>query len=120
MRTDSVHLSEQAIAAARSCVEQLYGFNTLAPNPASTPPKKQEAQAIRPAGSTFRTPQETGLSGRERALYELIWKRTVATQMADARQTQITVGLQVEDAGFRSSGKRIDFPGFTRLCGRFG
>ena len=118
MRTDSVHLSEQALAAARSCVEQLYGLQYLSPKPRQYTTKSKGAQeaheAIRPAGSTFRTPQETGLSGREGALYELIWKRTVATQMADARQTQITVGLQVEDAGFRSSGKRIDFPGFLR------
>jgi DNA topoisomerase-1 len=118
MRTDSVHLSEQAIAAARSCVEQLYGKQYLSPQPRQYTTKSKGAQeaheAIRPAGSTFRTPQETGLSGREFALYDLIWKRTVATQMADSRQTQITVQLQVEDAGFRSSGKRIDFPGFLR------
>jgi DNA topoisomerase-1 len=118
MRTDSVHLSEQAITAARSCVEQLYGKQYLSPKPRQYTTKSKGAQeaheAIRPAGNTFRTPQETGLSGRELALYDLIWKRTVATQMADARQTQITVGLQVEDAGFRSSGKRIDFPGYLR------
>ncbi|MBW4616752.1 MAG: type I DNA topoisomerase [Desmonostoc vinosum HA7617-LM4] len=118
MRTDSVHLSEQAIAAARSCVEQLYGKQYLSPQPRQYTTKSKGAQeaheAIRPAGSTFRTPQETGLSGREFALYDLIWKRTVATQMADSRQTQITVQLQVEDAGFRSSGKRIDFPGYLR------
>lgn len=118
MRTDSVHLSDQAIAAARSCVEKLYGKQFLSPKPRNYTTKSKGAQeaheAIRPAGSTFRTPQETGLSGREFALYDLIWKRTVASQMADARQTQITVQLQVEDAGFRSSGKRIDFPGFLR------
>lgn len=118
MRTDSVHLSEQAIAAARNCVEQLYGKQYLSPKPRHYTTKSKGAQeaheAIRPAGSTFRTPQETGLSGRELALYDLIWKRTVATQMADAQQTQITVQIQVEDAGFRSSGKRIDFPGYLR------
>jgi DNA topoisomerase-1 len=118
MRTDSVHLSDQAITAARTCVEQLYGKNYLSPQPRQYTTKSKGAQeaheAIRPAGSTFRTPQETGLSGRELAVYDLIWKRTVASQMADCRQTQITVQLQVEDAGFRSSGKRIDFPGFLR------
>src|ERR687886_1719616 len=118
MRTDSVHLSEQAIAAARSCVEQMYGQQYLSPKPRQYATKSKGAQeaheAIRPAGSTFRTPKETGLSGRELALYDLIWKRTVACQMADSRQTQITVQLQVEDAGFRSSGKRIDFPGYLR------
>ncbi|WGV25514.1 type I DNA topoisomerase [Halotia branconii] len=118
MRTDSVHLSDQAVAAARSCVEQLYGQNYLSPQPRQYTTKSKGAQeaheAIRPAGSTFRTPQETGLSGREFAVYDLIWKRTVASQMADSRQTQISVQLQVEDAGFRSSGKRIDFPGYLR------
>jgi len=118
MRTDSVHLSEQAIAAARSCVEQKYGQQYLSPKPRQYTTKSKGAQeaheAIRPAGSTFRTPKETGLGSRELALYDLIWKRTVASQMADSRQTQITVQLQVEDAGFRSSGKRIDFPGYLR------
>jgi len=66
MRTDSVHLSEQAIAAARSCVEQLTASNTQPQTPPVHHKSKgaQEAhEAIRPAGSTFRTPQETGLSG---------------------------------------------------------
>ena len=118
MRTDSVHLSEQAIAAARSCVEQKYGKQYLSPKPRQYTTKSKGAQeaheAIRPAGSTFRTPKETGLGGRDLALYDLIWKRTVACQMADSQQTQITVQLQVEDGGFRSSGKRIDFPGYLR------
>ncbi|MEO8893300.1 MAG: type I DNA topoisomerase [Coleofasciculaceae cyanobacterium] len=118
MRTDSVHLSAQAITAARSCVEQMYGTPYLSPQPRQYTTKSKGAQeaheAIRPAGSSFRTPKETGLGGRDLALYDLIWKRTVACQMADSRQTQITVQLQVEDAGFRSSGKRIDFPGYLR------
>ncbi|MFP4102527.1 type I DNA topoisomerase [Coleofasciculus sp.] len=118
MRTDSVHLSAQAIAAARSCVEQMYGQQYLSPKPRQYSTKSKAAQeaheAIRPAGSIFRTPRDTGLSGRELQLYELIWKRTVASQMADSRQTHITVDLEVEDAGFRSTGKRIDFPGYLR------
>ena len=118
MRTDSVHLSTQAIDAARSCVEEKYGPEYLSPKPRQYSTKAKGAQeaheAIRPAGSTFRTPQETGLSGRDLQLYELIWKRTVASQMAEARQTHITVKLQVEDAEFRATGKRIDFPGFFR------
>lgn len=118
MRTDSVHLSDQAIAAARSSVEKLYGQQYLSPQPRQYTTKSKGAQeaheAIRPAGSTFRTPQETPLGGRELAIYDLIWKRTVASQMADSRQTQISVQLQVEDAGFRSSGKRIEFPGYLR------
>jgi DNA topoisomerase I len=118
MRTDSVHLSEQAIQAARHCVEQMYGKAYLSPEPRHYTTKSKGAQeaheAIRPAGSHFRTPQETELKERELALYDLIWKRTVACQMAEARQTFVTVDLQVEDAGFRASGKRIDFPGFFR------
>ena len=118
MRTDSVHLSGQAIAASRDCVQQMYGTEYLSPQPRQYTTKSKGAQeaheAIRPAGSSFRTPQQTNLSGRDLKLYDLIWKRTVATQMADARQTQITVQIQVEDAGFRASGKRIDFAGFFR------
>jgi len=118
MRTDSVHLSEQAIAAARSCVQELYGSEYLSPQPRKYTTKSKGAQeaheAIRPAGSTFRTPQQTGLDGVDFRLYDLIWKRTVASQMADARQTHVTLLTQVEDAGFRSSGKRIDFAGFLR------
>ena len=118
MRTDSVHLSGQAIAAARSCVEQMYGKHYLSPQPRQYTTKSKGAQeaheAIRPAGSSFRTPDETGLSGREFALYDLIWKRTVASQMAEARLTQLSVTIEVDDAEFRASGKRIDFPGFFR------
>ncbi len=118
MRTDSVHLSDQAIAAARSCVETMYGKAYLSPKPRQYTTKSKGAQeaheAIRPAGNHFRTPKETGLAAQELALYDLIWKRTVACQMAEARLTQIVVNLEVEDAGFRSAGKRIDFPGFFR------
>ncbi|BAZ10510.1 DNA topoisomerase I [Calothrix sp. NIES-4071] len=118
MRTDSVNLSSQAVSAARDCVEKLYGKDYLSPQPRQYTTKSKGAQeaheAIRPAGSSFRTPQETGLTGREFQLYDLIWKRTVACQMADSRQTQITVQLTVEDAGFRASGKRIDFEGYLR------
>ena len=118
MRTDSVHLSEQAISAARTCVTEKYGKEYLSPKPRQYSTKSKGAQeaheAIRPAGETFRSPQETGLQGRELALYDLIWKRTVASQMANAKLTQISVQLAVEDAEFRSSGKRIDFAGFFR------
>ncbi|MEM9137393.1 MAG: type I DNA topoisomerase, partial [Cyanobacteria bacterium P01_F01_bin.42] len=118
MRTDSVHLSKQAIAAARSCVETLYGQEYLSAKARQYNTKSKGAQeaheAIRPAGQSFRTPKETGLKAKELSVYELIWKRTVATQMAEAKQTNISVQIKVDDAGFRSSGKRIDFPGFFR------
>ncbi|WP_309739987.1 type I DNA topoisomerase, partial [Chamaesiphon sp. OTE_20_metabat_361] len=107
MRTDSVSLSAQAIEAARSCVLEKYGQEYLSPTPRQYSTKSKGAQeaheAIRPAGSSFRTPRETGLSAKELQLYDLVWKRTVASQMADARQTQLSVDLQVENAGFRSS-----------------
>jgi DNA topoisomerase-1 len=72
------------------------------------------ARGHSPAGSHFRTPEESGLAGIERDLYDLIWKRTVACQMADARVTSVIVQLEVEEAQFRASGKRIDFAGFLR------
>lgn len=118
MRTDSVFLSQQAIHGACGCVERLYGKEYLHSTTRQYQTKSKGAQeaheAIRPAGSAFRTPQETGLSGRELALYDLIWKRTVATQMAEARQTHLTVSIVAEEARFRATGKRIDFPGFFR------
>ncbi len=118
MRTDSVHLSEQAISAARACVTTKYGTDYLSPKPRQYATKSKGAQeaheAIRPAGSTFRTPKETGLTGREASLYDLIWKRTVASQMAEARQTNVTASIEEENALFRATGKRIDFPGFFR------
>ncbi|MFM1811361.1 MAG: type topoisomerase, partial [Cyanobacteriota bacterium] len=123
MRTDSVHLSDQAIGAARSCVEAKYGKDYLSPGPRQFSTKARNAQeaheAIRPAGESFRDPAATGLDGRDLALYELIWKRTVASQMADARLTMLSVDLEVDGgalgtASFRASGKRIDFAGFFR------
>ena len=118
MRTDSVNLSTQAITAARECVERLYGESFLPPKPRLYTGKSVHAQeaheAIRPAGSHFRTPDESKLTGREYEVYDLIWKRTVASQMPDARITALVVTLDVEDATFRATGKRIDFPGFLR------
>ena len=123
MRTDSVHLSDQAINAARSCVAAKYGKEYLSPAARQFTTKARNAQeaheAIRPAGDSFRDPAATGLDGRDLALYELIWKRTVASQMAEARLTMLAVELQVDCgalglASFRASGKRIDFAGFFR------
>ena len=118
MRTDSTSLSKQAIAAARSCVENKYGKDYLSDKPRQFSTKSKGAQeaheAIRPSGEVFRTPQDTPLKERELRLYDLIWKRTVATQMAEARQTNITAQIAVDDAIFRATGKRIDFPGFFR------
>ncbi|MEL7067550.1 MAG: type I DNA topoisomerase [Cyanobacteria bacterium J06581_3] len=118
MRTDSTSLSKQAIAAARTCVEAKYGKDYLSPKPRQFSTKSKGAQeaheAIRPSGEVFRIPKETPLKERELKLYDLIWKRTVATQMAEARQTNITMQIEVDDAVFKATGKRIDFPGFFR------
>ena len=118
MRTDSTHLSDQAVEAARESIVRLYGRDYLPPKPRfyrNTARNAQEAhEAIRPAGAHFRTPEETGLSGRERDIYDLIWKRTMACQMPDARVTTVTVSIDVDEARFRASGTRIDFAGFRR------
>ena len=118
MRTDSVHLSEQAIGAARARVKQLYGDPYLSPGPRQFTTKSKGAQeaheAIRPAGTEMKTAAELRLSGQEERLYTLIWERTVASQMADARITQLTALIEADDAVFRASGRRIDFAGFFR------
>ncbi len=122
MRTDSTHLSAEAVSACRSAVESRYGSNYLSDGPRQYAGQVRNAQeaheAIRPAGSEMKTRDELGLTGVEGALYDLIWKRTVATQMADARLRFTTVMVK-SDVGddeviFRASGKRIDFPGFFR------
>ena len=99
MRTDSTNLSEQALGAARRQAAELYGPEFVPDRPrvyASKAKNAQEAhEAIRPAGDAFRTPAQMSgqLSGDEFRLYELIWKRTVASQMADARGSTATVRL---------------------------
>ena len=118
MRTDSVHLSEQAINAARDCVLLKYGNKYLSDKPRQFSSKAINAQeaheAIRPAGEKFKTPKETELTGRDLSLYDLIWKRTVASQMANAELTMINAEISVGNAIFKSSGKSIDFAGFFR------
>jgi DNA topoisomerase I len=117
MRTDSVSLSAQAIDAARACARE-FGPEYVPEKPrfyANKSANAQEAhEAIRPSGERFTPPDETGLSGRELRLYDLIWKRTVASQMPDSRQTRMVVTITADNAEFRASGKRIDFAGFIR------
>jgi DNA topoisomerase I len=126
MRTDSVTLSDTAIAAARDQVRELFGSEYL-PDEARVYQSKvknaQEAhEAIRPAGDSFRTPAETGLTGDEFRLYELIWMRTVASQMRDAQGRSVTVRLGARTAGdnagidceFTASGRVITFHGFLK------
>ena len=123
MRTDSVNLSAQAITAARNSAKALYGADHVSPTTrvyASKTKNAQEAhEAIRPAGDSFKTPGELApeLSRDEFALYDLIWKRTVASQMADARKLQMRVDLDaITNDGraviFRANGSVLIFPGF--------
>lgn len=119
MRTDSTFLSNEAIGAARSCIQSKYGREYLTDQPRNYAAKKvkgaQEAhEAIRPAGNQFIDPDETGLTGTQFKLYDLVWKRTVASQMVDARQKQVSAKIQVGDAIFGASGMTIEFPGFLR------
>ncbi|MFD1859458.1 type I DNA topoisomerase [Aeromicrobium camelliae] len=123
MRTDSVTLSQTAIAAARAQVKELYGASYLPDKPRVYTGKVKNAQeaheAIRPAGESFRTPRQTGLSGDELRLYELIWKRTVASQMADAKGEQVSIRIGAEaasgeDVEFATSGRTITFYGFLK------
>jgi len=123
MRTDSTTLSETAVAAARSQAAELYGSDHVASAPRRYDRKVKNAQeaheAIRPAGDTFRTPGEVQreLSADEFALYDLVWKRTLASQMADARvaTTTVTIGAVAtdgRDVEFTASGTVTLFAGF--------
>ena len=123
MRTDSVSLSAQALNAARAQATELYGPEYIDASPRVWANKSKNAQeaheAIRPAGDTFRTPGEVSkeLTGDEFLLYELIWKRTVASQMVNAQvaTTTIKFGAQTadgKDSEFSSSGTVVIFPGF--------
>jgi len=125
MRTDSVNLSETAIAAARRQIAELYGERSVPPEPRRYTGKVKNAQeaheAIRPAGDSFRTPAEVAneISGDEFRLYELIWRRTVASQMTDAVGNSISVRIRAvssaqEEADFGATGKTITDPGFLR------
>ncbi|WP_228979637.1 type I DNA topoisomerase [Streptomyces sp. DH12] len=123
MRTDSTTLSETAVSAARAQVTQLYGADYLPSAPRTYAGKVKNAQeaheAIRPSGDRFRTPAETGLTGDQFRLYELIWKRTVASQMKDAVGNSVTVRIggrssDGRDVEFSASGKTITFHGFMK------
>ncbi|WP_179445225.1 type I DNA topoisomerase [Naumannella cuiyingiana] len=136
MRTDSVNLSNSAIGAARDQVRQLFGQQYLPDKPRIYSSKVKNAQeaheAIRPAGDSFRTPAQTGLSGDAFRLYELIWMRTIASQMADARGETISVRIRADldqpvrlelatgdrhdapDALLTASGRTITFHGFLK------
>ena len=122
MRTDSTRLSSQAIDAARDGIVSQYGEEYLFERVRNYTTKGKSAQeaheAIRPSGSKFILPEKSGLKDREFKLYDLIWKRTIATQMAEAEleftNATITATNNGTSADFRASGKKILFPGFFR------
>ena len=125
MRTDSTTLSESAINAARNQASQLYGAEYVHPSPRQYTRKVKNAQeaheAIRPAGDVFQTPGQlhSALDTDEFRLYELIWQRTVASQMADARGTTLSLRISGnartgEAVVFNASGRTITFAGFLK------
>ena len=123
MRTDSTTLSQTAIDAARRQARELYGTEYVPDSPRVYTSKVKNAQeaheAIRPAGDSFRTPAQSRLSGDELRVYELIWKRTVASQMKDATGESVSVRVSGrssagEEAEFGASGKVIAFHGFLK------
>lgn len=119
MRTDSPNLSKEAIGGARKSVETLYGSEYLSDKTRQFASKAKGAQeaheAIRPAGSDFKHPDEIGMDGKEKALYELIWKRTLASQMKEAKKSNMAIKIKVDDCEFSANGSRITFPGFLRV-----
>ncbi len=125
LRTDSTTLSPTAIQAARTQARELYGDAYVPAQPRQYTRKVKNAQeaheAIRPAGDSFRTPGDIAreVEGDDFRLYELIWQRTVASQMADARGTTVSIRITGtaatgEDVTFASSGRTITFPGFLK------
>nr|WP_296764253.1 type I DNA topoisomerase [Rhodococcus sp. (in: high G+C Gram-positive bacteria)] len=125
MRTDSTTLSESAISAARTQAAELYGPEYVHPTPRQYTRKVKNAQeaheAIRPAGDVFQTPGQlhSALQTDEYRLYELIWQRTVASQMADLRGTTLTLRITGtagtgEECTFSASGRTITFAGFLK------
>jgi DNA topoisomerase-1 len=123
MRTDSVTLSETAVTAARTQVAELFGREYLPDRPRTYQSKVKNAQeaheAIRPAGDFFRTPAQTGLNSDDFKLYELIWMRTVASQMKDAEGRSVSVRVAAtsatgEECEFSASGRVILFHGFLK------
>ena len=123
MRTDSTTLSQTALDAARAQVRELYGPDYLPDAPRQYTRKVKNAQeaheAIRPAGDAFRTPgQLSGVTADEHRLYDLIWKRTIASQMVDAKGQTLSVRItaQTQDAAciFAASGRTITFMGFLK------
>jgi DNA topoisomerase-1 len=120
MRTDSTNLSDEAVRAARNHVLNQYGKDYLPDSPRIYKTNVKNAQeaheAVRPAGSSFELPEnlKDRLTNEQFRLYDLIWKRTVASQMSDARGKRKQLIVEIDDAQFSVSGKTIEFPGYLR------
>jgi DNA topoisomerase-1 len=118
MRTDSTRLSSQAISSARKRVEAEYGRDYLSSKPRGYSDQSGDAQdaheAVRPSGTAMHTARDLNLTGREAALYDMIWKRTVASQMADVVRDTVTAKIMADDAEFTAVGRTTVFPGFLR------
>lgn len=121
MRTDSTSLASVAVEAARRLIASQYGREYVPDSPRIYQTKVKNAQeaheAIRPAGHPFDLPESFRgrLSPDEFKLYDLIWKRTIASQMTDARGCRVTVGIEADGALFQAAGKTIEFPGYLRV-----
>lgn len=121
MRTDSTTLSQEAVRELRKQVQSLYGKSHLPDHPRNYTTKKpkgaQEAhEAIRPSGTKFLRGDQITLTGDQLKLYDLIWKRTMASQMADSKQKQVSLKIQAgDDAIFTASGTTIAFHGFLKV-----
>ena len=119
MRTDSPNLSSECINASRKQIEAIFGSSYLSSSPrnykAKTAGAQEAHEAIRPAGDSFRRPEETGLSGDELRLYALIWRRTLATQMKECLKSTTTVELSSGKYAFTSSGTTILEKGFRKV-----
>jgi DNA topoisomerase-1 len=120
MRTDSTNLSDEALRGARTLIEREYGADYMPAQPRlyrTSVKNAQEAhEAIRPAGEAFASMDFVREKFGQEAfrLYELIWKRTVASQMKDSRGKRVSAQIELEDALFRASGTTIEFPGYLR------
>jgi len=123
MRTDSTTLSQEALNGARKYIQREFGQDYLPAEPRTYKSKVKNAQeaheAIRPAGENFVSPDQVqaALGTDARKVYELIWQRTIASQMVDAKGQRVSLEIGVEDAVFRAGGKTITFPGFLAIYG---
>ena len=120
MRTDSTTLSDQALNAARKQITERYGEEYVHDGPRVFTSKVKNAQeaheAIRPAGETFQLPEElaSDLTDTELRMYEMIWKRTIASQMKAARGFRLVLQVEGGNTVFQVNGRRVDFPGYLR------